>query len=63
MNKQEWLKAIKRREEYGYPVNRKYCIQLKDCAVLRKLIKSGKVRKERTGYKSCRYTRLYVNEN
>jgi hypothetical protein len=61
MNKKEWLALIKSREEWGLTVNRKYCPQLKDVAVLRKLIKSGKIKRVRFGNsRTCRYTRLML---
>lgn len=60
MNKQDWIELIRSRGEYGLLVNRKYYPQLKEVSILRKLIKQGLVRRERTGTRHCRFTRLFI---
>lgn len=60
MNKQDWMKLIESRGEYGLLVNRKYCPQLKEVSILRKLIKLGLVRRERIGTRHCKHTRLFL---
>ena len=61
MNKRQWLELIENRGSYGLCVNRKYCPQLKEVSILRKLIKQGLVRRERTGTKYRKHTRLFLN--
>ena len=47
MNKADWLEHIKNNYPVGMSVNCKYMPQLKDISVLRKLIKEGKLVRER----------------
>lgn len=56
-NKQKWLNTIKSRGG-RMAVNRKWCPQLKDHVVLRKLIKEEKLRRVRYGSKFCKVTYL-----
>lgn len=64
MNKDYWLKTIAARQavfpEYGYPVNRKYCIQLKDYPVLRKMLKKGLITRVRIGFPKTKRTYLRI---
>lgn len=63
MNKDFWLKTIAARETltgYGYPVNCKYWPQLKDCPILRKLIKKGIVVRERISYGSAKSKKTFL---
>lgn len=60
MSKKEWLKLIENSYSGKFLVNCKYRPQLKDIAVLRKLIREKKLKVERYGSRTSRKTYLTI---